>query len=82
MATDSNGLFRLPDLPIGVYDVTANRSGFCAVNRGVTLVSGRNVDLVLQLQIGTTTQNTTVSDTVQIVQPTSSELQTSVENKL
>lgn len=27
MTTDSNGLFRFPDLPIGVYDVTANRSG-------------------------------------------------------
>lgn len=49
MATDSNGLFRFPDLPIGVYDVTANRSGFAAaVNRGVTLVTGHSVDLVLQ----------------------------------
>ena len=82
VSTDESGLFRFPDLPIGSYDVTATGAGFSsAVNRDVALATGHSVDLVLQLQIGATTQTTTVNDAVQIVQPTSSELQTSVENK-
>ena len=82
VATDSTGLFRFPDLPIGTYDVTASSKGFSsAVNQDVKLATGHSVDLLLQLQIGSTLQTTTVSGAVQVIQPTSSELQTSVENK-
>ncbi len=80
--TGAEGLFRFPDLPIGVYDLTATHAGFSPlVRRGITLVTGHSVDVRVQLQVGQTTQALQVSETVQVVQPTSSELQTSIESR-
>src|SRR5262249_12455076 len=51
--TTIEGLFRFPDLPIGIYDVSVARTGFSPLsNRGITLVTGHSVDLRLQLQLG------------------------------
>src|SRR5437016_1481928 len=50
--TNIEGLFRFPDLPIGIYDLTVSRAGFAPLrNQGITLVTGHSVDLRLRLQV-------------------------------
>ncbi|MGH9469474.1 MAG: carboxypeptidase regulatory-like domain-containing protein, partial [Terriglobia bacterium] len=82
METGPAGLFRFPDLPIGVYDVTASHAGFATqTRRGITLVTGHSVDIRIELQVGHAAQTVQVTAGAQEVQPTSSELQTSVESQ-
>src|SRR5690242_2819249 len=56
-ATNANGLFRFPDLPIGDYELTVNFPGFEQLTRkGLTLLTGSSVDLHLQLEVGAARQ--------------------------
>lgn len=80
--TDSGGLFRFPDLPVGSYNLTVSHGGFATSKQeGIVLVTGHNVDIPVQLTVGGTTQSVDVAGITQGVQPTSSEVQTSIENK-
>ncbi|GGA56805.1 hypothetical protein GCM10011507_05160 [Edaphobacter acidisoli] len=80
--TNNEGIFRFPDLPIGVYDLTISHAGFSAANRqGIVLATGHSVDIPVALQIGQMTQSVEVTETSQEIQPTSSEIQTSVEKQ-
>ena len=80
--TNSNGLFRFPDLPIGEYEVVVNYPGFEQLTRkGLTLLTGYSVDLHLQLEVGAARQAVEVNAPVSTVQPTSSEVQTSIDSR-
>lgn len=80
--TGADGLFRFPDLPVGVYTVTTSRDGFATQTQsGITLVTGHNVDLLIKLELGKTSQTVHVSGGLEQIQPTSSVLQTSIESR-
>lgn len=80
--TNAAGLFRFPDLPIGEYELTVTFPGFEPLTRkGIGLLTGHSVDLRLQLEVGAARQAVEVSSTVSIVQPTSSEVQTSIDSR-
>ncbi len=80
--TNSEGLFRFPDLPIGVYELTVSHSGFAtSTQQNIELSTGQSVYLPLQLTIGRVSQSVTVTETSQEIQPTSSELQTTLGGK-
>jgi outer membrane receptor protein involved in Fe transport len=60
--TNSQGLFLLDRLPIGIYDVTFTLQGFKTVRReNVRVEVGRTVELDSQLEVGALEQSVTVS---------------------
>lgn len=80
--TDETGTYRFPTLPIGNYDLSANHAGFSPISiRGIVLVTGRAADYPVSLQPGPVSQSVNVSEVSQEVQPTSSELLTTIEHK-
>ena len=80
--TNQDGVFRFPDLPNGQYEVTVVQPGFeKLVRSGLTLLTGRAVDLHLQLQVGTEQQQIEVTAPAPVVQATSSEVQVSIDSR-
>src|SRR6266542_4289174 len=80
--TNANGLFRFPDLPIGEYELVVNFPGFEQLTRkGLNLLTGSSVDVHLQLEVGTARQAVEVNAPASTVQPTSSEVQTSIDSR-
>jgi len=67
-ATNETGQYRLVLLDPGVYTVTVEKQGFAtAVLEGVVVNVGSAVDLLLTLQVGTTTQSVTVSEAMMTI---------------
>ena len=60
-STDREGRFRFPYLKVGQYEIEIVHQGFQPIKRQVTLTVGSAFDLPLQLAIGITTSNVTVS---------------------
>ena len=60
--TNAVGVFSIPNLQPGNYQVTASASGFSTLERsGITLTVGQELVLNLTLQIGEVTQHVTVN---------------------
>jgi hypothetical protein len=53
--TDGQGRFRLPYLPVGEYQISAQADGFAKVSRQVQLTVGSAFDITLQLRLSTET---------------------------
>ncbi len=69
--TNESGDFRIASLPVGPYQVRAEKSGFKAqVRNGVDLTVGANAVVNLRLEIGDLTQEVTVNEQVPIVNTT------------
>jgi len=80
--TDSQGRFRLPDLLIGNYDLTAVKAGFQTVTRhGVTLTVGSQPVADFQLPVGAQTQTVNVEGQVSQVETQSTAVGALVEGK-
>lgn len=80
--TNQNGSYSFADLPVGTYEITVEREGFGPASfQGVQLATAQNVSLPVKLTLGTATQAVDVTDRPQEVQPTSSELTTSIQQK-
>ncbi|HEX4031799.1 MAG TPA: TonB-dependent receptor [Terracidiphilus sp.] len=80
--TNDEGIFRFPDLPVGVYDLTISHPGFATSHQqNIVLSTGQSVYIPIQLVLGQVSQSITVSGTSQEIQPTSSELQTTLGGK-
>jgi Carboxypeptidase regulatory-like domain len=62
LETDEAGRFHAPSLPVGSYEVTADKAGFRTERRtGVTLAVGRREELELTLKIGDVRETVEVS---------------------
>jgi hypothetical protein len=82
MPANSGGLFRFADLPIGSYELAVTHPGFeRLVRAGLELLTGRTVDVMLQLQVGQTTELLEVTAAAPVVQATSSEVQSSFDSR-
>jgi hypothetical protein len=80
--TNAQGLFRFPDLPIGVYEITVSSAGFQRLVRsGILMLTGSTVDQTLQLGVAATQESIDVTASAPVVQPTSSELQSSFDSR-
>ena len=53
--TDGQGHFRLPYLPVGEYQISAQSDGFAKIVRQVQLTVGSAFDITLQLRVSTET---------------------------
>jgi hypothetical protein len=80
--TNSAGLFRFPELPVGLYELTISKESFGTLVRGgVRLLTEQAVDLTLTLRLGQTSQSVEVSAPVPLVQRTTSDLGTTVDSR-
>lgn len=74
-ATDSAGLYQISALPVGQYEVRANKSGFRdEVRTGINLVVGQEAKLDLDLQLGTSSQQVTVNADAPLVSVTTTDI--------
>lgn len=77
--TNDEGLFRFAELPIGVYDLTISHSGFATSSQqNIALSTGHSVDVPIRLVVGQVNQSIKVTAISQEIQPTSSEVQTTI----
>jgi Carboxypeptidase regulatory-like domain/TonB dependent receptor len=69
--SDSQGRYTVPDLGIGVYDLSASKTSFqTSVRSGVSLTVGAAPIIDFQLQVGQTSQSVEVSAAVSQVETT------------
>src|SRR3954470_9130731 len=80
--TDAAGRYRLPELPVGSYEVTAVLGGFARVVRsGVVLQLGQQLQLDLTLQVGGVTEDVTVTSQAPLLQAASAEISDAIDNR-
>jgi hypothetical protein len=73
--TDSNGYYVASDLPVGVYSVIAEQSGFKTLKKtGNDLVAGARMSVDLNLVVGEVSQSVEVAATAETINTTSGEL--------
>jgi hypothetical protein len=65
VTSDTQGRYRVPDLPVGQYDVQSTKQGFQAVvHPGIVLDPGANMVVDFALPVGQVTQSVTVEGNV------------------
>ena len=69
--TDAGGNYSIPSLPVGEYEVSAEKAGFKqVVRKGITLVVGQQAVVNLALEVGSVEQQVTVSAEAPLVNTT------------
>src|SRR5919109_4527913 len=69
--TNETGSYRIPALPVGAYEVTAELSGFKKdVRRGVVLVVTQEAVVNFTLEVGDLKENVTVTEDAPLVNTT------------
>jgi hypothetical protein len=69
--TEENGSYRMPSLPVGPYEVTAEKLGFKQqVRRGINLVVAQEAVVDLTLEVGNIADQVTVVDEAPLVNTT------------
>ena len=68
VATNEEGLFTIPLLPPGSYEVTAELTSFAPATRTLTLTVGATVTINYALQLGGVTEKVTVAGGAQIIE--------------
>ena len=77
--TDGSGTFRMP-VRVGVYEITAELSGFSTVTRrGLELLVGQQVNLTFQLSPSTVQESVTVTAEAPLIETTSSSMSANID---
>lgn len=81
--TNESGDFTFRDLPFGSYEITVTLQGFqTAVYKKVVVESGRTTDLRIKLSPGGLEQTVTVEGTSPVLEMTSNQISTTLNNKM
>jgi outer membrane receptor protein involved in Fe transport len=81
-ATDSVGAYRFPKLPVGIYTITASKSGFkTQKNEDINLVLGSELTLDVALSAGNVSESVTISASSEAIDVTSSKSATNITEK-
>lgn len=68
---DASGNYTIPSLPVGAYELTAEKLGFeREVRRGINLVVAQEAAVNLTLQVGSVVQQVTVTEAAPLVNAT------------
>jgi hypothetical protein len=71
--TDAEGIYRLPALPVGTYDITAELQGFSKVeNKGVIVNVGQTLDIAMTLKVASLAESITVTGETPLIETRSS----------
>lgn len=80
--TTMEGVFRVPNLPPGQYEVSVARSGFSRYIQGpITLRVGQDVDLTIRLEVAGLTEVVTVTADAGMINTTNAEVGTNFDVK-
>lgn len=80
VTSDAQGRYRVPDLPVGEYEIQTEKAGFqTVIHSAVTLNAGANIVVDFPLPVGQVTQTVTVESDVSQVETTSSALSSVIE---
>jgi len=80
--TNETGIFSLPRIPVGTYDLKAEMTGFkSVVQTGITLVLNQTARVDFKLQIGEVTQTVEVSSALPLLQTDRTELGTIIDSR-
>src|SRR5262245_22480078 len=80
--TNESGMFSLPGLTPGEYDIRVEKNGFQTLQReNVTLEVATNAQLNLQLRVGDTATVVTIEASAETLQTTNAEVSTVVNRK-
>lgn len=81
--TGADGLYRFPVLPVGTYGLSLTHEGFKTAQVPNAVVSvAQTATADVQLQVGTVTQQVTVSAAVSLLRPTESTVSTMVNEQM
>ncbi len=81
-ATNQDGIFEFPDLPIGQYQIVVTKQGFqTEKTEQIPLVTGQIVDMKISMQIGNVNQTVEVTGEAPLIESASSSVQQSVTEK-
>jgi hypothetical protein len=81
--TTNSGDYTIPALPVGTYQLRAERQGFKAAVRDEIIVSaGSTVTINAQLEVGAVTESIQVQGTLELLQTSTAKVATAVSNKL
>jgi hypothetical protein len=73
--TDAAGLYRIPSLPVGEYEIRAAKPGFTVeVRTGIHLVVGQDATVDLTLRVGESRQQVTVNADAALVDVTTQDI--------
>jgi hypothetical protein len=74
-ATNADGLYRFPALPVGNYEVQASHEGFKTVTRtGIVLTVNQDATVNFSMEVGARTETVKVSADASVVDTTSSQI--------
>lgn len=80
--TNAEGVFRVPNLPPGSYEVSVSRSGFSRYVQGpVTLRVGQDVEMSIGLEVAGLTEVVTVTSDAAMINTTNAEVGTNFDVK-
>jgi hypothetical protein len=80
--SNTEGNYQIPDLPIGIYRVTAEKSGFAKlVTSDQKLLIGQTLRIDLPMEVGTTTETVRVEEVASAVETASATLGQSVTSR-
>jgi hypothetical protein len=75
VASDGEGHYAAPSVPVGRYEVTAEKEGFSTATRsGVNLVIGQSAVVDLSLAVGEVREQVAVTDAPQTLNPTTQQI--------
>jgi hypothetical protein len=75
VTTDQSGVYRIPLLPLGIYRITADASGFKRfVREGITLTTGQSATVDLRLEPGEVKETVTISGDAPVADPGKTDL--------
>ena len=75
VATDDRGTYRVLALPVGRYEVKAEREGFkTSLRTGISLVVAQDVVVDIPLQVGNATQEVAVTAEADLVNVSTTEI--------
>ncbi|HEV8660827.1 MAG TPA: carboxypeptidase regulatory-like domain-containing protein [Thermoanaerobaculia bacterium] len=79
--TDSNGEYRLPQLPPGSYTVTFSLSGMQTVTRKAEVLLGQNTPADVTMGVQAVSESITVTAEATLVDKTSTQIETGISQK-
>ena len=80
--TNAQGLFWFPAVPVGIYDLVAEKSGFALLTqKEVTVTVGSRINLTLALPLPTNEQSTTVIAEPPLLETTRSQVSSTIDGR-
>lgn len=80
--SSDDGSFRISGLPVGIYRVRAEKSGFSpVVNEAVQVIVGNDADLRFELSIGSVEATVEVTSAGELLDTTQSQVSSTVSNR-